>query len=374
MSNNDAPAVSYSPLDHYIDAAMAGIYGVLYLIGIPAFIYFRHHEPIKSRGWVISVLQMTAALVDLVMRGISFENTTCPADTWRGLWLLPLWIYPYFGRVFVLWYHFNLQNILLLRQTKTLKGRLILRIQARPWNTAVSSQVITFILNLVLWTVVAMALYFGQANQIEANCDVPFAFAINLFQGIVGLLLLLCAVFVLWGVNDAYLLKYEFMYLLGLGLPLFIVWALSSQLGWDGFAGNGFWVDIIEIIFILGTIYFPLYGTKTFSRLLVKKINRSGNNSSEMQGSSASNVNDDVNFIINDDILLGKLKQYLIQSWAVENLLFIQKAQEYRRLQTSDRAALAKIVLEEYIREGLCLLFPFIEAHSKMCWPEWPSL
>jgi len=100
----------------------------------------------------------------------------------------------------------------------------------RPLH-AVSSQVATFVFNFVLWTVVAMALYFGQANQIEANCDVPFAFAINLFQGILWLLLLLWAAFVLWGVNDAYLLKYEFMYLLGLGLPLFIVWAISSQLG-----------------------------------------------------------------------------------------------------------------------------------------------
>jgi len=355
-------------LDQSIDIGAASIYTLLYIVGIPVFLLMRNREPIKSRVWLISVLQMTAAWVDLILRAISEGITTCPVDTWRGMWLLPLWVFPYFGRVFVLWYRFNLQNVLLLRQIDTVKGRTIIWIQAHPWITSIRAQLAWFAFLFVLSTAIFFGVYYGQMDQMGPDCNVPSSFTVNIVQGAMALLLLLVCVIVLWGVNDAYLLKYEFVYLFVTGLPVFIIWAISSQVGWDGFAGNGFWVDIIEILFILGTIYFPLLGTKLFTKLLLRRLRKSsrhGSSGVDMQtGTSLNALYDDVNFIIDDEVLLHKLQQYMIQSWTIENLLFIQKSQEYRRLPAADRGPVAKIILSEYIRDGLCLLSFFLWSRS----------
>jgi len=356
--SDPASVAFWQEYDRAIDIGASSIYSLLYVIGIPTFIYLRNREPIRSRGWLISVMQMTVALIDLIMRAVSEEITTCPVDTWRGLWLVPLWIYPYFGRVFVLWYNYNLQNVLLLGQGGTKKGRLILWIQSHPWASKVKFQVSVFIFNLILWSAVSWGVYYAQIDMLQPYCNVPSAFIINIIQAVLGVLLLLWSVVILWGVNDAYLLKYEFIYLLATGLPLFILWAMSDELVWEGFANNGFWVDLIEIVFFLGTIMFPIYGTRTFSRLLVA---RQRNLSSELEtGLSsetgiASHAEEDMRIIIEDEVLLPSLQQFMIQSWAIENLLFIQKVDEYHKCVPTQRSALAKNILDEYIREGKLL-------------------
>jgi len=258
----------------------------------------------------------------------------------------------------VLWYNYNLQNVLLLGQGGTKKGRLILWIQSHPWASKVKFQVAVFIFNLILWSAVSWGVYYAQIDMLQPYCNVPSAFIINIIQAVLGVLLLLWSVVILWGVNDAYLLKYEFIYLLATGLPLFIIWAMSDELVWEGFANNGFWVDLIEIVFFLGTIMFPIYGTRTFSRLLVA---RQRNLSSELEtGLStetgiASHAEEDMRIIIEDEVLLPSLQQFMIQSWAIENLLFIQKVDEYHKCVPTQRSALAKNILDEYIREGKLL-------------------
>ena len=127
---------------------------------MPLFILLRRREPIRSRGWVIPVMQMTAALVDMVMRSLLWRRTTCLMDNWRGILLLPLWLFPYYGRAFVLWYNFSLQQVLLLRQGHTKKGRTALWLQAHPWFVSVRAQVTLFVLLAASFTVVAFAVYF----------------------------------------------------------------------------------------------------------------------------------------------------------------------------------------------------------------------
>ena len=356
MSSSSSSSVEQ--LKQYINAGMAVAYGLLYFGGVPLFVYFRAREPIRSRGWLLSVLQMTAALIDVILRTLSYTMVTCGVDTWRSIWLLPLWVYPYFIRVFVLWYNFSLQNVLLLRQTETRKGKIILWIQAHPWVTSVFGQLLLYFIVLACSTVIALALYFGSLARITADCTVPYVADMNLFQGSVAIIFLMVSLYLLWGVNDAYLIKAELIYTLAVGLPIFVVWAFSSTFHWAGFANSGFFVDICQVLFILGTIYMPLYGTRLFGLLLMKRHKLLTDSQGEQHTvSSLSGSDDEVALILGDDVLRSKLTDFMIQSWAIENLLFLDKTREYAALPATERGPLAKKVLVEFIREGLfCLL------------------
>jgi len=328
----------------------AAIYTLFYITGIPLFIYFRNKEPIRSRGWLLSVLQMTPPLIDLHMRGEGYDPVPCSADTWRSICLIPLWIYPYFTRVFALWYKFNLQNTLLLQRTTTLKGRIILWIQAHPWVTSTSFELVLFLVYFVLCTVLALGTYYPQAAIVPGDCSLDSTFYINILQGVIGILCMIASVVVLWGVNDAYLLKFEFVYLLFVGLPLFIVWIVSQEMNWDAPLDNGLWVDLIEVLFILGTIHLPLYGTRMFARLLMKTGRSQDDSSSDSRLSVAGF--EDVRFVLNDEVLLPSLEQFMVQSWAIENLMFLQNVEEYRVQTGEKRQKMAQIILQDFICEG----------------------
>lgn len=362
-------------LDANINIAMGAIFSFLYLLGIPAFIWFRNREPIRSRGWLISVLQMSAALVDVHMRGEGYYPVGCLADTWRSVCLLPLWIYPYFGRVFVLWFHFNLHNTLLLQQTNTRKGRFIVWVQAHPWLISVWAELVLFVALFLLSTVIALSIYFTGLSEISGSCYLDATYYVNIIQGVLALVLLLGSAAVLWNVNDAYLLKYEFTYLFVVGLPIFIIWAVSAALGWDGMTGEGFWVDLAEVLFFLGTICFPIYGIRRFANLLRKRIaseDNSANGTETRFSTSPGRHYEDVRFVLNDDILLPGLEKFMVQSWAIENLLFLKKAEEYRLATGEARRPMAKTIVEDFIREGqsvfvgLCFLLPFYPSGGKI--------
>ena len=71
MGDANAPPVTYSPLDHYIDAGMAGIYGVLYLIGIPAF-------PSQKFSGGIFIHEITTDFTQTMFRERGAEITNRP--------------------------------------------------------------------------------------------------------------------------------------------------------------------------------------------------------------------------------------------------------------------------------------------------------
>jgi len=48
-------------MEDLINSYFALSYGVLYLTGVPLILLRRNYEPIKSRGWVLSVLQVFSA-------------------------------------------------------------------------------------------------------------------------------------------------------------------------------------------------------------------------------------------------------------------------------------------------------------------------
>jgi len=350
-------------LENRADIAMTSIYGFLYLVGIPLFILLRNREPIRSRGWLIATMQMTVALVDLILRSLTWRRTTCMVDNWRGVLVIPLWIYPYYGRAFVLWYNFNLQQVLLLRRDHaTRKGKMVLWLQSRPWFVSIHAQLTLFGFLAISFTLVAFAIYFTEEMP-PGVCNLPSAFYVEVVQGVIATVLVLVTIPLLWSVQDIFGLKHEFVYLLVTGFPLFVVWALSIARDWSGLANDLFWIDLAEVLFIVGTIYMPLLGTWAFTRILPQKdaaeYERNGHD--EVFPVRTTGGEDELALILSDEVLLGKLKEFMIHSWTIENYLFLQKLQEYRNLPGHERSQAAMVIRDEFIREGkesfACLLF-----------------
>jgi len=79
------------------------IFSVIYVIFMPLFLYRRNREPIKSRGWQLSAVQMTISFMDIIYRTVVRFGNNCAFEQVRSLTLLGLWVSPYIIRGFLLW-------------------------------------------------------------------------------------------------------------------------------------------------------------------------------------------------------------------------------------------------------------------------------
>jgi len=86
-------------IDLHEQEVLTTFYCALYAVGIPLFLWRREREPIKSRCWMLAVLQVTYCLFDLSVR-MSELNTQVPCllALTNSIMTLPLWMYPYFLR------------------------------------------------------------------------------------------------------------------------------------------------------------------------------------------------------------------------------------------------------------------------------------
>jgi len=87
-------------VDFAIATAFDIIILLLYVFGVPLFIYRRHTEPIRGRGWLLAVLQISYLVFDCAIRQASRSSTNIPCflTLFDSIALMPLWIYPYFIR------------------------------------------------------------------------------------------------------------------------------------------------------------------------------------------------------------------------------------------------------------------------------------
>jgi len=185
-------------------------------------------------------------------------------------------------------------------------------------------------------------------NPVTCNYGAA-SFYVTIVQCVAAAVLLGVSSYVLWGISDVFYIKQEFIFALAVGLPLFFLWIASEVLSWSGLAISDFWVGLGENLFLLCGIFLPIYGTHAFSRALgFRKV---GENRTD-QASVTSSSQDDFHFVLTDSLLLDKLRQFMIQSWSIEVLLFLQKAQEYHEAPSDQKESLAKAILEGFIREG----------------------
>jgi len=95
MANSTAPTAAEIDYDEMM--AISCLYFALYAVGIPLFLIRHKHVPIRDRGWLLAVLQMTYCLFDILVR---FPALTAPCMllTINSMSTIPVWLYNYFPR------------------------------------------------------------------------------------------------------------------------------------------------------------------------------------------------------------------------------------------------------------------------------------
>jgi len=79
------------------------IMATLYVIFMPLYLWRRNVEPIKSRGWELSSVQMTLSMLDMVLRTVAQPLIPCWFEQYRTLLVITYWAYPYITRAYTLW-------------------------------------------------------------------------------------------------------------------------------------------------------------------------------------------------------------------------------------------------------------------------------
>lgn len=84
---------------------IAAIFAAVYVVAVPLYVWRRNWEPIKSRGWGLSVALVTYAALDLSLRtAANVSLIPCWLEQIRAVLSLPVWIYPYFVRAHIIWF------------------------------------------------------------------------------------------------------------------------------------------------------------------------------------------------------------------------------------------------------------------------------
>jgi len=88
------------------------IYSLLLLAGIPLLLLRRHHEPIKSRGTPLLLLQTISGFIAYLVPAIGPIRTGCFLYQFRSVFFA-LWSFPYVFRGLLLWFRYIRQHALL---------------------------------------------------------------------------------------------------------------------------------------------------------------------------------------------------------------------------------------------------------------------
>lgn len=344
------------------DLAFLITFSVLYLAGLPLFIIRRQKEPIRSRGWLLVILQLSVLMVDLPIRTAA-SQIGCFMTLAEDLFLIPLWTYPYFVRCAVLWMHFtaqtSLSHFIKNPDANSRSNRVILSILGKfEWMLTNMGQLVTFLVLFTTTLIVLLTFYFGtDLNTIVCYSNAVFTFQI--FQGILFVIFLLLFVILLWRVQDAYLIKVEMILAFCCGLPVFLLWIVGTVLNW-----NNFWLALtlnLGQLFSLFSMWMPIYATyryEKYSQLQDDNLeDKAGiqrpNVVVELEGRSSArssrSLDNELDFVINHQVLGELFEQFAIQTWAVENLLFVKAVNQYKQLEEGDRQQSAIKIIDDFI-------------------------
>jgi len=384
-----------------VDLVLSSIFFALYLVGVPLFLVRRNKEPIRSRGWALGVLQMSAIGIDMILRLLGFTYLPCLLLYIRGMTILTVWVYPYFLRCFALWYFFSLQQTLLSlysplarsssteRLSKgqiptvdpnnlpppeqgeegegegegegksggrernpsvaysildTFKGRLLRGIQRRPWLISTRFQLLACLVLFLISLVLALGTHFPF--ETEGNCY-PFlpTLAINVLQSVGALLLLFLFCYLLWDATDAYMIKLELFLASILMLPLFILWAVAFVFDWKGVVFPGLWIDLAQVMSLI-SIYIPLVGSYLLNQ---QKTELETEREGEEKTDQRKRADEEFLFALEGDIPKKHFEQFVTECWAIENLIFHRRVTEYKLLPPQKLQQEAKRIFDECI-------------------------
>lgn len=136
------------------------------------------------------------------------------------------------------------------------------------WLYGPAAQALYFFILVVIAVIMAIISQFTVGN---GGCGSNTAFIITVIEGVVGLVLLALFVFLLWRVEEIYLIKTELGVVLGTGLPALILWAMANALGWSNGYGEALYSEILEVLTICVTIWLPIIGSFHFEKTMTRK-------------------------------------------------------------------------------------------------------
>jgi len=150
--------------------------------------------------------------------------------------------------------------------------------------------------------------------------------------------------------RDTYLIRGEFLICIVFSGPLVVVWAVSFERAWIGVVFQHFWLGLADIGYLMATITLPIFLTWWYSARIKKERGRMD------VFTSAAPVDDEIKVVINNEILGAAFEKYATAAWAVENLVFYNRVEMYKRLSSPELSAEARVIHDEFVAEGE---FPF---------------
>jgi len=346
---------------YLIHVVLSSIFFFLYLVFIPLLVIRRKLQPIKSRCFQISIMQMSFAAIDMGLR-LSTSGLPCIIVTYDRLMIVPVLLYPYFVQAFSLWLNFYSQEYVVLATAKagsTSADSSILKLNSMTTNIVKAFHgkrqifrnqnyqllfffLIFFGISLIVGSVVHLR------TQEPITCALPYARYVIIIQGVFALFLVLMSFVLLFKVKDAFAIKTEAVYLLLTVTPFYVLFILATNFGWSENIQPSTWMDLVEIVLFGGVILIPFFST--FARKFY--ILRSGSASHR-----SVEANDEFFQVLRNKALLESFENFCKKTWTAENLLFIKDCQQYRIYSQESLPAEAKVIVEKYFnKDSVCEL------------------
>lgn len=259
-----------------------------------------------------------------------------------------MWVYPTFYRCLILWYKFGLQAIMVNGRQDTLKDRTITFLNRHKVLLSTKFVLLFFYLGVFVFFVsLALVIYFLDHSEATYGCYRHGGYLVMEIEGGLAVGLAGFNMWLLWNTEDAYLIKAELGALFFLGTPFFLVWAVSAVLRWTGLLLSMFWHSVLEVVFILCSLYIPLVGSYVYTRAFhrYQRLRTEPSGGPEKQ----------IETIFSHPLLQRDFELFCQKTWSVENLLFYLAVRRYKMLPPENLLDEARKMHADYIEDGSVL-------------------
>jgi len=311
----------------------------------------REKEPIRSRFWLLSLLQHTYGFLFLLFALPSPHHVGCLVETFRNQLSIPLWAFPFFYRGFLLWLKYILQDSLLLKQsashlalsmeeidhpgTKDLayhrrrpvrmsrwKEKVAHFFRRHPWTLTWKFEVLSYVVTAALAVLVTSLLFFLDSYVYPAEvretvsrtipdpCRLRHSFTMMLVYASITIAMVVVSALNLWKVNDAYYLKTELMLILLVTFFVFPFWVVANLNLFPFYLSAQLWENFMTILFMFISFWFPLIMSYRFQKILDKSQDISSSPSKYPEESKLIRGTEVIYSLVNHPILSFHFERY----------------------------------------------------------------
>jgi len=341
--------------------SLLAVYTAYVIVISGLFFSFRHLEPIKSRGYQLTLVTAFVTVFFFcyfasIQVQLDMGNALpCNVVIWFSVMFLPFWVTPYMlrGERVVKNYWDNMSKLQKTKQSLYLKYRV------RYPTSKVHS--LAYFCIVFFFVILSLIVEYADTDSIKGDLSVSECLGPQVYvvacQGIFYIVTVIFFLYYLARAKDAFSIRQELLALIIVCIPVYIIIGIIP-IDPSSFPSTlkSNWLLMI-IIFSSATIslVYPLivaFMQRNYSKMSSKPLLVTRTSSNRLFIPESFKNDEFFNICLEEQGLLESFQNFTVESWCVENVLFYLGVLHYEKTEESLRSQLAEEICQGFVYPG----------------------